>query len=421
MSLFRRQQQRLFGITGAQDLIAPRMSHPPGAVAVTSETAMRHSAVWACLRLRADLESTMPVDVYRRVGDIQVEMPKPPILVNPGGERVDICEWMYSGRINLDRAGNNIGLITEVNGAGLPNRIDLQPLNECSILDRSGELKYRIGGKLYPPEQVWHERQYTIPGLAVGLSPVAFAAWSIGQYQSAQKFALDWYGSGGVPKGHLRNKEMPTIPEAVADAAKLRFKTSIDGNDIFVSGRDWEFNPYQAEAVGAEWLEAQRFGIGDIARFFGCPGDLIDAAVSSGSITYANITQRNLQFLIMHLGPAVYRRERSLSKLLPAPRYVKLNSSALLRMDDQTRATVLAAKIVSRQLAPSEARELDNLPPFTDAQLAEFDRLFGPPKTTPATQEPRSAEQVMAEMQRLWVDTQIQELTEPAAIPRSPE
>src|SRR5262249_28814665 len=33
--------------------------------------------------------------------------------------------------------------------------------------------------------------------------------------------------------------------------------------------------------------------------------------------------------------------------------------------------------IDARMRAPSEARELDNLPPFTDDQLAEFDRLFG--------------------------------------------
>jgi phage portal protein BeeE len=136
--------------------------------------------------------------------------------------------------------------------------------------------------------------------------------------------------------------------------------------------------------VGAAWLEAQKYGIGDIARFFGAPGDLIDAAVSSGNITYANITQRNLQFLIMHLGPAIYRRERALSKLLPQPRYVKLNSSALLRMDDLTRAQVNQLKIESRTLAPSEAREQDNNPPFTPEQLAEFDRLFGPPKALPS-------------------------------------
>jgi HK97 family phage portal protein len=354
---------------------------------VNSDTAMRHSAVWACLRLRGDLVSTMPVDVYRRVGDIQIEMSKPPVLVNPGGERVDICEWMYSTQVDLDRGGNTFGLITERNAANLPQRIDLMPLNECTVLVKKGVVKYRISGKEYPAEQVWHERQFTISGLPFGLSPVAYAAWSIGQYQSAQQFALDWFGTGGVPKGHLKNTELTTMDADAAAVVKTRFKSSVENNDVFVSGKDWEYSPFQAEAVGAEWLEAQKYGIGDIARFFGAPGDLIDAAVSTGNITYANITQRNLQFLIMHLGPAVYRREKALSKLLPAPRYVKLNTSALLRMDDQTRSEVIKAKIDARVLAPSEARELDNLPPMTSEQIAEFDK-FWPPKPAAPTSTP---------------------------------
>ena len=386
MSLFRRE---LYGITGAQDVIPARTASVAGNVVVSTDTAMRHSAVWACLRLRADLESTMPVDVFRRVGDIQVEMKKPPILVDPGGSRVDICEWLYSSRVDLDRGGNDFGLITERNAAGLPQRIDLQPLSECSVIIKDGEIsKYRIGGKKYDPDLVWHEKQFTIAGLPIGLSPVAYAAWSIGQYQSAQKFALDWFATGGVPKGHLQNTELATIDPGAALVVKDRWKASVQSNDVFVSGKDWEFSPYQAEAVGAEWLEAQKFGIGDIARFFGCPGDLIDAAVSTGSITYANITQRNLQFLIMNLGPAVYRRERALSRLLPAPRYVKLNTSALLRMDDETRAKVIKTRIESRVLAPSEARELDNLPPFTPEQISEFTTLFGPTKAAPPSIQP---------------------------------
>jgi phage portal protein BeeE len=130
--------------------------------------------------------------------------------------------------------------------------------------------------------------------------------------------------------------------------------------------------------------------MGDIARFFGVPGDLIDAAVSGSSVTYANISQRNLQFLIMNLGPAVGRREDTFSrKLVSGPRYVKLNTDALLRMDPAARAQMFKTQIDSRTLAPSEARALEDRPPFTEDQLAEFDRLFGsrsvptPPPTAP--------------------------------------
>ena len=384
MSLF--WKRRDHAGASAAELIPPRAtSTMAGTVVVTSETALRHSAVWACLRLRANLVSTMPVDTYRKVDKVNVEVPKPPVLVQPGGERVGVAEWLYSSQFDLDRSGNCFGLITQRNGLGLPARIDLQPASTVGVRIKDGEIfKYRIGGTEYDPSEVWHEKQYTVAGLHVGLSPIAYAAWSIGEYLSIQEFALGWFGGGGIPSGILKNEEKTLDPKHEA-TVKARFKAAIAGRDLFVTGKDWTYEMIQAEQAGSEWVQAKGFGISDVARFFDVPGDLIDAAVQgNSSITYANIVERNLQLLVMHLGPVIVRRETALSKLLPAPRFVKLNTSALLRMDPRARAEMLAKLIESRQLAPSEARAIEDRQPFTDAQLAEFDRLFGAPKTTPA-------------------------------------
>jgi HK97 family phage portal protein len=374
------------GATAAQ-LIPPRTGYGVvGTVAVSADTAMRHSAVWACLRLRANLISTMPVDSFRKVGGVQVETPKLPILVNPGGERVDILEWLYSSQVDLDRAGNAFGIITERNGFGLPNRIDLVPYQSVSVKIENGEIaKYHIGTEKFDPADVWHEKQYTVAGLHIGLSPLAYAAWSVGEYLSIQQFALDWFGNAGVPSAHLRNSEK-TISQEAADAFKARFKQAIRNRDIFVTGADWTYEMIQADQAGSSWLDAKGFGIADVARFFDTPANLIDAAIQGGgdSITYANIVQRNLQLLIMHLGPAIVRREAALTRLLPQPRFAKLNTNALLRLDPATQVEVLARQIDSRQLAPSEARALFDRPPFTEAQLAEFDR-FWPPKNPQPT------------------------------------
>jgi HK97 family phage portal protein len=373
------------GATAAQ-LIPPRTSYGTvGTVPVTNATALRHSAVWACLRLRANLISTMPVDAFRRVGGVQVEVPKTPILVTPGGDAVDILEWLYSSQFDLDRAGNAFGLVTERTGFGLPARIDLVPVGEVAVKIKQGRIdSYRIGSEEYDPADVWHEKQYTVAGLHVGLSPVAYAAWSIGEYLSIQQFALQWFGNGQHPSAMLRNQEK-TIPPKEAAEVKERFKAAIRAGDVFVTGKDWTYEMLQAEQAGSSWLEAKGYGIADVARFFDCPANLIDAAVQGGgdSITYANIVQRNLQLLIMHLGPAIVRRENALTRLLPQPRYVKLNTNALLRMDPATQVEVLARQIASRQMAPSEARELMDRRPFTPEQLAEFDR-FWPPKAEPA-------------------------------------
>lgn len=375
MSLFKR------GIQGptAGELIPSRMGVRRGTVAVTNETALRHSAVWACLRLRANLVSTMPVDLYRRVLGQQIEMVKPAVLVNPGGERVGMGEWLYSTQFDLDRAGNCFGLITKTDGRGLPVQIDLLSLGDVTVIVKGGEIqKYRVGGELIDPVKVWHEKQYTVAGLHVGLSPVAYAAWSIGEYLSIQDFALDWFGNSTVPAAQLKNTAK-TLTATEAQAHKERFQASVHSGQPWVTGSDWEYNPLTVANQANQWIEGKQFGIGDIARFFDCPGDLIDAIVTGGNITYASITQRNLQMLIMHLQPAVTRRENALTTLTPKPQFVKLNTDVLLRMDPATRASTLVAQVAGRTLAPSEARAIDDRPPFTDSQLAEFDRLFGQP------------------------------------------
>lgn len=386
MSLF---SKRVATITADQLIPSRYGSSNRGTVAVNNDTALRHSAVWACLRLRANLISTMPVDVYRRNAGIQIEVPTPAVLVTPGGEKVDIIEWMHSTQFDLDRAGNVAGLITERDGWGFPARIDLVALGDWTVKAKGGEItKFRIGGKLYDPSEVWHEKQYPVGGLPVGLSPVAYAAWSIGEYLSIQDFALEWFGNSTVPAAHLRNSEQ-MIDQTAALAMKERFRASVRAGEPFVTGKDWEYNPLTMAQTSTDWLDGKQYGVSDVARFFDCPGDLIDAAVQSGNITYASITQRNLQFLIMHLGPAIIRREAALTRLIPKPRFVKLNTDALLRMDPQARGAMLDAALDHRRLAPSEVRALDDLPPFTDAQIAEFSVLYGSPNQKPTGTQPK--------------------------------
>lgn len=383
-------EQRFWGITSVNDLIAPRVGTAPNArPPISANRAMQHSAVWASLRLRADLLSTLPVDAYRDVRvdgtTMQLEVPKSPVLIAPGGERIGWGEWIYMSQVELDRSGNAIGLISKVDGLGLPKQIDLCPSSAVDVIVRAGQLAaYRIYGTEYPPEQVWHERQYSLAGLHVGLSPVAYAAATLGEYVSVQDFVTNWFTSGAVPRARLKNTEKELDPKD-ALIVKEAWRAAVSMNEPFVHGSDWEYNLLQAEKVSTDWLEAKKFSAVDIARFFGVPADLIDASVSGQAVTYANITQRNLQFLIMNLGPAIIRRECALSNgLLSRPRYIKFNSDALLRMDPMTRSEMLAGQISSRQLAPSEARALENREPFTESQKAEFDR-FWPPKAQAPT------------------------------------
>lgn len=378
--------QREIKFLGASELVGRQTAARSGVAPINSETALRNSACWAALTITADLISTFPVDTFRKdkVTGLSLQMPNSPFFEMPGGPDVDWCEWVYSTTMDLRRLGNTFGLITARDSLGLPARIDLWPAAGVTALVRDGELwGYRYCGTEYPKLDVWHERENTVPGLHVGLSPIAYAAWTLGEYASIQQFALDWFGAGAVPSGHLKNTEKKLDPD-LSREVKQEFKATVKAGDVFVSGSDWEYSIIKAEMEASNWLEAKGAGNVDVARYLRVPADLIDAALSGQSITYANMSQRNLQFLIMNLNPTLVRREKTWSaRLTPKPRFVRMNRGALLQMDPASQATMLAEQIESRQLAPSEARALVDRQPFTDEQLAEFDRLWPKPAAKP--------------------------------------
>lgn len=363
--LFRRAHKRA---QTAGELIAERSTRTSGMGPVTSEEAMRSSAVWACLRLRADLVSTSPVDVYRQVGPRAIAVETPPVLVNPGGSKVDICEWLYSTQVDLDRFGNTVGLITARDGAGFPARIDLQVMETVTVKTSNGAIvKFKIGGREYDPLDVWHEKQHTVAGVPVGLSPLAHAAMSLRSYINAQQFTAEWFAGGAVPSSHLKNTDK-TLDKDQAQEVKARFKQSVANGDVFVTGSDWSYEMLGGKASESAFLESMNADEQDICRYLGVPGDMIDLPPEGGgSITYANITQRNLQLLIVNMGPALTRRQRALSTLVSPPRFVKLNADAVvLRMDPATRAEMNKVLVDSGQRTLTEVREKDDLAPLED-------------------------------------------------------
>lgn len=376
----------------AAELMAERSGRRIGGRHVGRDRAMRHSAVWACLRLRADLISSMPADVFRRADGIQLEVTKPPIFVQPGGaDGVLWPEWVYSSEVDLDSLGNTVGVILEKDANQLPVAIELADMDTVSFIGRGSKIeKVRIGGTEYNPSQIWHEKQYTRSGCAVGLSPIAYAASVLNTHLSAQEFANDWFSNSSVPGGHLKNNAK-TLDKKQAAAVKENFKATVQAGDVWVSGMDWEYSMLSAKASESQFLETMEATVVDVCRFLGVPADMIDAESGGKSITYANITQRNLQLLVMNLGPAIQRRETAWSwGLLPRPRYVKLNTDAVLRMDVKSRYEAYKISIDARLRAPSEIRALEDLPPFTPEQLAEF-AIFSKAPSPPTVIAPQEA------------------------------
>jgi len=361
-----------------------------GAAMVTSDTALRSSAVWAALRLRANLISTLPIDTYKRdASGVNVPLGNPRVTWINGGVEVRWDEALYATQMDLDRSGNAFGVITKRNGADLPAEIELVNLSDVQIHPRRGwgsslanDWVWKINGVEYPYEDLWHERQYVISGFPMGLNAVAYAAYAVGAYLSAQDFAIKWFTADALPAAVLKNEE-ETVPPKVAEAAKARYQSSMTPGGVFVTGRDWTLSPINAANESNRYIEQMQQGVPDIARYFDVPADLIDGSVSGSSVTYANVTQRFTQLVTIHLGPSITRRELALGRLSAAPRFTKLNRRALLAMDPMTQSQLLGLEIDKRMTTVTEARALNDKAPLTAADKAEFKDLFGDKNPAP--------------------------------------
>lgn len=376
--LSRAQTARAFGDSVAE-LGPPRRGTLSSQV--TPESARKSSAVWAAQRLRANLISQTPVDVYRTVGGRRVEAPKPAFLQDPEGNGFGLQDWLFATQLDLDGYGNCVGVITARTPAGRVAQVQMASMATVQVSGKGPDIKdWHIGGKTYRPDEVWHERQYPVSGVPLGLSQIALGAMSIARYLSAQQFAKEWFDGGAFPSGTLKNTMEDRLPAKVIEAAKRRFKAAVEGRDIFVTGREWEFDMAQQTASSAGFLEDMRWGAADAARFLDVPAAMIDATDGDKSRTYANLSQENTKLLVMHLAGAFKKREDALTRTTSEPTFVKFNTDAILRLDPEAREKLLIAQVAGRTRAPSEARELSDLAPFTETQLAEFDRLFGQPR-----------------------------------------
>jgi HK97 family phage portal protein len=343
----------------------------------SSSDARRLSAVWAAIDIRASLESTLPVDCFRHSAGSSrpVEIPTPQVLITPDewadGTPMSMTDWLYASRADLDQYGNAIGVITQRDGNGLPRQIHLVSANDVTVIGKGGRVvKYRIGSKEYEPREIWHERQYIQAGSPLGLSPIAHAARTIKTQGSALSFALDWFDRGATPSMILRNTRESIAPKE-SDVIKRRVLASMQDGEPAVVGKDWEVELQNGRAKDIAFLELMNYGNTDLARFFGVPADMIDAAVSGSSITYANLAERMLHFLILRFGPAVIRREKALSQLVPNSGFVKLATDGLLRLDPDTRRRLLIEEVEAGLKTKDEARALENLPPLdTSSDLA---------------------------------------------------
>lgn len=403
MSLFKREAARELRQAFPEPIIAPYPGGPGSGSGASISTALQVSAVWACVRLIADSVSMMPVRAFTLDGPTRKPIPDPPLLVNPSSD-AGMCDWLYMLVVSLMLRGNAYGRIARRDSLGYPMQIEwIHPDNVSVRSDNAGNLIYTVAGKEIPKEDVAHVRAYRMPGSALGLSPIQYAASAIQTDRSVQEFAYGFFRDGAHPSSILMSDEEFTQDQA--RTIKERFVASIQGREPSVLTGGMKYEQIQVSPNESQFLETQKYNVAQISRIFGVPPEMI-AAEAGNSMTYANVEQRSLDFLTYSVQPWLTRLEAFLGTLLPGKRHVRFDTAVLLRTDLETRLKATAIGIASHQLLPDEARAMGDLPPFTDAEKAEADLIpmtvtpSGLPKALPSSApagEPSSAAPIGAQ------------------------
>jgi HK97 family phage portal protein len=329
------------------------------AVPVNPSTAMQHSAVWACVNLIAGSISTLPLAAHRR-GERDPLPDLPPILRAPSAGTT-LPDFLYATLQALLVRGNAYGLIVDRAGAGLlPAQVELLA-NERVQVEANSRIIWRIDGQEVDPASIWHVKAFTAPGQILGLSPIQHARQAIGLGVAAERYAAKFFGESAIPSGVLTSDQ--SIKQDRAEQLKARWREAHAGRrDIAVLGDGARFQAVTIAPEEAQFLETTRANVATIARYFGVQPELIGGE-SGGSLTYANVEQRALDFLTFGLRPWLVRLEVALSALLSSTTTVKFNAAALVRTDLLTRYQAHESAIRAGWKLRSEVRELEDLAP----------------------------------------------------------
>jgi HK97 family phage portal protein len=335
--------------------------------AASSEQAMRLTAVFACLRLLSEGIATLPLDTFIRSNGTRRPWPRPDYLNfgQPGLSRID---YLSQVMLSLLTDGNAYVLTPRRADGSIITLIVLDPARV--VVSRvHGQLVYRCNNvKLDPITELMHIKGMCLPGQIVGVSPIAYAAETVGVGLNAQR-----YGSSFFENGALASAVIET-PDKFSDEAAKRFRDTWNaghegvgnGNKIGVLTNGAKLTKVSIAPEEAQFLETRQFTVPDVARIYGVPPHLI-ADASNSTSWGSGLSEQNLAFGQFSLRPWTERVEEGHGRLLTLDGlpdvFMKLNMDAVLRASLKDRYESYQIAIEGEFMVPNEARALEDMPP----------------------------------------------------------
>ena len=351
---------------------------------VNPDAALSLGSVYAANRLLAQSISTLPLKAYRRGDETRVPLRTLPVLFNDLVSAGELVPWLHRCVTSLGLRGNAYGLVIRRDGFGFPTLIEWLDPATVTVDDRPGRGRpgWLVSGREVAAEGIVHIPWFTLPGQKLGLSPISAFAKTLGIGLNAQNYATSWFEAGGFPPGVMRN-ETKTISQTEAEEIKIRVRAAIRSRDPLVTGADWNYTAISVPPEEAQFIETMKMTTNQIASIYGIPPEMIGGE-SGSSMTYANVEQQQINFVMFTLRPWLVALESAFSALLPDRQYVKFNADALIRADLQTRWEVNKIRVEMGESNIDEIRTQEDKPPLPNGQGQQYGPATPPvPGVTP--------------------------------------
>ena len=373
-------------VTYGQDVYdAFGVSQNTSGMTVTATTAMRVSAVAACVSKIAGAIISMPLHIYRLDGDVPDRMPRDALwyLLNeqPSQQFTSSSHWEGVSMAQLLRGDAYTLIRRGING----NVKELLPLPWGSVSPiRSVDSGVRYYVNL-PSHGIatWFDASDILHFPGLGFDDVTMRSMSVIQYGArsaiGNALAMDSYSgkffeNGAHPSiilnaaGKMSSEQVTALQNAFvnkysgaenAHRLPLVLTEGLQAKEISLSAED------------AQLIEARQFQVLDICRAFGVPPHLVGE--TTGSTTWGSgIESMGRSFVTYTLQPWLRKIEQELNrKLFPRDtgRFVEFYRDALIEGDSAAQASYFRSALGGPgagdgHLTINEVRKIKRMPPI---------------------------------------------------------
>jgi HK97 family phage portal protein len=350
---------------------------------ISVDLALQVSAVYSCVRILSESIASLPLYVYQETADNSVELarshPIYSLLHSQPNSYQTSFQFFEMCVAHIALRGNAYSYIRTGQSGWVTA---LEPIHPELVFPRWGRTadgklipQYVVleeaGEKVYLQDEILHLKGLTLDGL-IGVSPITYMRECISLAVSTERFGARFFKNFAKPVGVLK---MPGVfkDQVAVDRFKKGWYAAQGGlnqNSIAVLEGGMEWQSIGISNEDAQFLEARRYQIEEIARFYRVPLHLLQDLTRTA---YSTLEQQNLAYLIHTLTPWIVRIEKSLnSSLLTDSKYfAKFDMSSLSRGDTASRYTAYASAINAGWLTRNEARQKEqmNRLPGLDAPL----------------------------------------------------